>query len=155
MLTYKQRQAGFTIVELLIVIVVIAILATITVVAYTGIQERARVSGIQSSLKDISQILAIYGIDNSGVYPTSVGQVQASGIDRALPPDYAGTTNALYCGAADGYTVFMRLGTGAATREFKIGSETSLTEVIPIVSWSAATLCATTPHSYALWAASW
>lgn len=40
--SYKyQRQAGFTIVELLIVIVVIAILAAISIVAYNGIQQRA------------------------------------------------------------------------------------------------------------------
>jgi prepilin-type N-terminal cleavage/methylation domain-containing protein len=37
----RDRQAGFTIVELLIVIVVIAILAAITIVAYNGIQNRA------------------------------------------------------------------------------------------------------------------
>ena len=36
-----DKKAGFTIVELLIVIVVIAILAVITIVAYNGIQERA------------------------------------------------------------------------------------------------------------------
>lgn len=36
-----KSKSGFTIIELLIVIVVIAILATITVVAYTGIQTRA------------------------------------------------------------------------------------------------------------------
>jgi prepilin-type N-terminal cleavage/methylation domain-containing protein len=34
----KQKQRGFTIVELLIVIVVIGILAAITIVAYNGIQ---------------------------------------------------------------------------------------------------------------------
>jgi prepilin-type N-terminal cleavage/methylation domain-containing protein len=38
----RSRQTGFTIVELLIVIVVIAILAAITIVAYIGIQERAQ-----------------------------------------------------------------------------------------------------------------
>ena len=37
----KYRNRGFTFVELLIVIVVIAILAAITVVAYSGIQNRA------------------------------------------------------------------------------------------------------------------
>ena len=37
MLMLRQRQGGFTIVELLIVIVVIAILATISIVAYNGI----------------------------------------------------------------------------------------------------------------------
>ena len=38
----NSSRRGFTIVELLMVIVVISILATITTVAYTGIQERAR-----------------------------------------------------------------------------------------------------------------
>ena len=37
-----RRTSGFTIVELLIAIVVIAILAAITTVAYNGIQERVR-----------------------------------------------------------------------------------------------------------------
>jgi len=37
----KHKQRGFTIVELLVVIVVISILATVSVVTYTGIQSRA------------------------------------------------------------------------------------------------------------------
>ena len=42
----KSPRSGFTIVELLIVIVVIAILAAITIVAFNGIQERARASAV-------------------------------------------------------------------------------------------------------------
>lgn len=46
----KQKQAGFTIVELLIVIVVIAILAAITIVGYNGIQTRAQQSKIDADI---------------------------------------------------------------------------------------------------------
>lgn len=45
----KLKQRGFTIVELLIVIVVIAILAAITIVAYNGIQNRGKASAAQSA----------------------------------------------------------------------------------------------------------
>lgn len=46
----KTRTTGFTIVELLIVIVVIGILAAITIVAYNGVQDRARLSKINADL---------------------------------------------------------------------------------------------------------
>lgn len=49
---YKK---GFTIVELLIVIVVIGVLAAITIVAYNGLQERARVTKIKADLNQISK----------------------------------------------------------------------------------------------------
>ena len=45
---YLKNKSGFTIVELLIVIVVIGILAAITIVAYNGIQERARLASAQA-----------------------------------------------------------------------------------------------------------
>ena len=41
-LLVRKKQTGFTIVELLIVIVVIGILAAITIVAFNGVQQRAR-----------------------------------------------------------------------------------------------------------------
>ena len=50
------NKAGFTIVELLMVIVVIAILAAITIVAYNGIQTRAKDSAIVSDLQSLAQV---------------------------------------------------------------------------------------------------
>jgi general secretion pathway protein G len=61
-------QKGFTIVELLIVIVVIAILATISIVAYRGVQARARDSQRKSDIATIAKALELYYIDN-GKYP--------------------------------------------------------------------------------------
>ena len=59
------KQSGFTIVELLIVIVVIAILAAITIVAYTGIQERAKesqtVSMLNAYVKGVNLYYRTYG----------------------------------------------------------------------------------------------
>ena len=52
-----RRLNGFTIVELLIVIVVIAILAAITVVAYTGVQQQAIESKAQSDLSTLQKAI--------------------------------------------------------------------------------------------------
>ncbi len=57
------QRHGFTIVELLIVIVVIAILAAISVVAYTGIQARANDSQVRSAVAQIEKALKLYAID--------------------------------------------------------------------------------------------
>lgn len=63
-----QYKKGFTIVELLIVIVVIAILATISIVAYNGVQSRARDSERITKVKAIGRAIEMYYVDN-GYYP--------------------------------------------------------------------------------------
>lgn len=68
----QKSKSGFTIVELLIVIVVIGILAAITIVAYNGVQSRARDSKRQHDLSEITKALEIYYIDNGG-YPDCSG----------------------------------------------------------------------------------
>ncbi len=64
-------QRGFTIVELLVVIVVIGILAAITIVSYTGISQRATVASIQSDLTNASNIFKMDQVTNSG-YPSDL-----------------------------------------------------------------------------------
>lgn len=73
-----RPSAGFTIVELLIVIVVIAILAAISTVAYRGLQERARVSEVSSALAQAKKKLDLYKVDHS-TYPTT-GNLASAGI---------------------------------------------------------------------------
>ncbi|HET8884096.1 MAG TPA: prepilin-type N-terminal cleavage/methylation domain-containing protein, partial [Candidatus Saccharimonadales bacterium] len=62
---WASKQTGFTIVELLIVIVVIGILAAITIVAYNGIQERARDIQRQSDIAAIGKALQIWSINSA------------------------------------------------------------------------------------------
>ncbi len=57
---YNQRTpAGFTIVGLLIVIVVIGILAAITIVAYSGIQSRAHAAQAQATANSVGKLLSV------------------------------------------------------------------------------------------------
>lgn len=65
------NNSGFTIVELLVVIVVIGILAAITIVSYTGITGRAATASLQSDLTNASQQLKLYQTIY-GSYPTAM-----------------------------------------------------------------------------------
>lgn len=65
----RSRQQGFTIVELLIVIVVIGILAALVITTFTGIQQKARNTERQTDIKALhGQVEAYYA--QNGKYPT-------------------------------------------------------------------------------------
>lgn len=76
----NKQQSGFTIVELLIVIVIIGILAAITIVAFNGVQERARASSVSSALGQANKKLSLYAVENSG-YPTDLATVGVTDTD--------------------------------------------------------------------------
>jgi uncharacterized protein (TIGR02145 family)/prepilin-type N-terminal cleavage/methylation domain-containing protein len=64
----RNSSSGFTIVELLVVIVVIGILATITIVTYTGISQKAVVASLQSDLSSAARQFKLYNVEY-GSYP--------------------------------------------------------------------------------------
>ena len=68
---------GFTIVELLIVIVVIGILAAIVIVAYNGIQESARRNVKISDMKSVQRLVEAYNAQN-GEYPATTNKLKAN-----------------------------------------------------------------------------
>jgi len=60
----NKFRTGFTIIELLVVIVIIGILATITLVSYNGIQAKARDASVMSDLDTMDALQTNYGIKN-------------------------------------------------------------------------------------------
>lgn len=67
---YNTKSLAFTIVELLIVVVVIAILAAITIVSYNGITSQAKDSALKSSLSQAKTKLELYKVRH-GAYPAT------------------------------------------------------------------------------------
>jgi prepilin-type N-terminal cleavage/methylation domain-containing protein len=70
------RQQGFTIIELLVVIVVIGILAAITIVSYNGITTRANTAAAQSAAQSVVQKVETYNAER-GTYPYATSDFTA------------------------------------------------------------------------------
>ncbi|MBC7746515.1 prepilin-type N-terminal cleavage/methylation domain-containing protein [Pedobacter sp.] len=124
MLKSKTLQKGFTIVELLIVIVVIGILAGLVLNTFSGVQKRARDTQRQTDLNSLATQLEVYYNDNAG-YPllASINNTTLKGLD-------SGAT------MAPGQTTSSMTATGAPTKD-QYGYQT----------WAAdgTTACATAP----------
>lgn len=91
-MTTQFKQKGFTIIELLIVIVVIGILATITAIALGGANERARDAKRESDAKSLQTALeAYYTVGNSN-YPTLANMNDATFRDD----NFQGLDNSVY-----------------------------------------------------------
>lgn len=79
-LIYSNRKrgviskSGFTVVELLIVIVVVAILATITIISYRGVTQQAREASLLSAVKAGADELKLAAVDTKGVYPANLAE---------------------------------------------------------------------------------
>ncbi len=65
----NTRKRGFTIVELLIVVVIIAVLASISVIVYSGVKRQAVHASVQSEASQLETQLGLYNAEN-GDYPT-------------------------------------------------------------------------------------
>ena len=143
-MTTTTKSRGFTIVELLIVIVIIAILAAITIVAYNGITARANASSAKSAAGAVIKKMEAFNADEgTGVYPATPAALtgaaatktyQLTGVTFAtgtLPTTAPATPNVLVfysctTGAAVAYWDYSSTATNKWTGMFT-GGATALT----------------------------
>ncbi len=77
MRNYTSRRSGFTLVELLIVIIVIAVLAAIAIPKFVSASERSKESSLHADLKLVRNAVALFQND-TGYYPAVITDIAAT-----------------------------------------------------------------------------
>lgn len=67
----KHKSKGFTLVEILIVVVILGILAAIVIPQFTNASETAKASSLISQLQTIRSQLELYQVQHGGDYPAA------------------------------------------------------------------------------------
>lgn len=111
----KSKQQGFTIVELLIVVVVIGVLAAIVIVAYNGITQSANATAARANASAVQKVAEAYNADTGSGYPATTAALTSwNGVAR-IPNGVTVVTTQLTSAHADGSTIQYRPDAGGAT----------------------------------------
>ena len=82
----ERRHRGFTIIEIMVVVVIIGLLATLVIPRVIGRGDEAKRTAAQVQIKEVEQALDLYHLDN-GFYPTQDQGLDALVSRPNLPPE--------------------------------------------------------------------
>lgn len=80
----KQARAGFTLIEILVVVAIIGMLGAVAVPAYMNYLADARIATTRSLIKNIEDACTMYSIKHGGKFPSQLSDLQEGDDDN--PP---------------------------------------------------------------------
>jgi len=93
--SHRGGSPGFTLMEMLLVLAIIGVLASVVAPSVMGALTRAREAALQQDLKTIRKLIDDYYGDK-GIYPPSLQVLVDQGYLRAIPPDPVNGNKALW-----------------------------------------------------------
>src|SRR5258706_7118768 len=84
----RKSDKGFTLIELMIVVVIIGILAAIAIPNFIAMQDRAKEGSVKANMHTLQLAAEDYGVQNDGVYCGVATAAGAAGLSARLPGNF-------------------------------------------------------------------
>jgi len=80
-----RNQKGFTLVELMVVVVIIGILVAIAIPVFRGVQATANRRTVEANLRTLDGAITMFRVENNNAVPASIGALVTGGYLVAAP----------------------------------------------------------------------